>query len=200
MAPQCGDGRASEFAGRRGCPPGAPIRNPNPGTVPGSIHRRTNRGAVSQRNQHFIANQVQANLGWFGPIKEVGRDCLPHIVAEFVPGTGLREDALGEALSTEPSVTLLNHLKDDFFHNRILHWRLVWGNRETGDRRDVSGGFCSKRRPLLPERGGVCATRCGMSTAIMRARQATMHKVSEGARLVQEQTSGLSPSTRFPHE
>jgi hypothetical protein len=37
-------------------------------------------------------------------------------------------------------------------------------------------------------------------TAIMRARQATMHKVLEGARLVQEQTSGLSPSTRFPHE
>ena len=145
MAPPCGDGRVSEFAGRRGCPPGAPIRNPNPGIVPGSIHRRTNRGAVSQRNQHFIANQVQANLGWFGPIKEVGRDCLPHIVAEFVPGTGLREDARGEALSAESSVTLLDHLKDDFFHNRILHSRPVWGNRETGEtggNRGQTGGRC----------------------------------------------------------
>jgi hypothetical protein len=49
---------------------------------------------------------------------------------------------------------------------------------------------------LLVERGGVCVTRLGVATAIMRARQAAMHKVSEGARLFQEETSRLFPFGR----
>ncbi len=94
------------------------------------MHRRTGRAATSQRNQHLVTDQVQANAGWLGAVKEVGRNRFPHIVAKFLPGSTLREDAFSEALRAKPAIAFLNDFKDKLVHASMLHEYSLDGQRD----------------------------------------------------------------------
>ncbi len=75
---------------------------------------------VSRDSQDLVADQVKSDRGRHGTVEVEGFDGFLDVAAKLLPGIGLREDALGQALGHETAVPLLSYLKGQLAHDLIL--------------------------------------------------------------------------------
>ena len=68
---------------------------------------------------------MHSNLRRLGAIKVEGADRLQDVRSELFPSVTLREDSLGEAFRTVPTIGFLGYLEYQLIHNTTVPYRVT---------------------------------------------------------------------------